>query len=62
MSHFKENITAKLLANVLYFTLSIAEKELKSATVLDKCSVFLMPCVIAVDGFMATQSTYLAKF
>ena len=52
MSHFKENITAKLLAERSLFHLKYSRgKELKSATVLDKMLCFSHAIRdMAVDG------------
>ena len=63
MSHFKENITAKLLAERSLFHLKYSRgKDLASATVLDKMLCFSHAIRdMAVDGFMATQSSYLAN-
>jgi len=61
MSSFKENITAKTLAERALFHLKYSRgKDLRSATPFDKMVSFSHAVRdLAVDGFIATQRTYL---
>jgi len=63
MSHFKENITAESLAERALFHLKYSRgKDLAAATDFDKMSCFSHAVRdMAVDGFIATQRTYLEQ-
>ncbi|VGO23322.1 glycogen/starch/alpha-glucan phosphorylase [Pontiella sulfatireligans] len=61
MKHFKESITADLLAERALFHLKYSRgKDLRAATTFDKMSCFSHAVRdMAVDGFIATQRKYL---
>ena len=61
MTHFKDNITADLLANRALFHLKYSRgKDIRSATTFDKMMCFSHAVRdMAVDGFIATQRQYL---
>ncbi|MBT8042343.1 MAG: glycogen/starch/alpha-glucan phosphorylase, partial [Pontiella sp.] len=61
MTHFKDNITADLLAERTFFHLKYSRgKDLRSATTFDKMMCFSHAVRdMAVDGFIATQRHYL---
>ena len=63
MSHIKDSITSQQLAERALFHLKYSRgKHLNSATILDKMLCFSQAIRdLAIDGFMATQSTYLNK-
>ncbi len=61
MKHFKDNLTAEALAERALFHLRYGRgKDLRAATAFDKMSCFSNAVRdMAVDGFIATQKTYL---